>query len=142
VVPEVAAVHHGKVVRPCGGCTVCCDVLPVEALNKGLHERCPHAVDGVGCSIYGEYFEICKTYRCVWTLGHGSEEDRPDLSGVLVDCRQVRGGERGIYALQVDHEKNIQGTLQRIADDVGAPVQLLDEEMEPRQTSTSPTTKR
>ena len=38
--------------RHCGGCTLCCKLIPVEELNKPAGARCKHVRTGKGCSIY------------------------------------------------------------------------------------------
>jgi len=37
--------------RQCGGCTLCCTLLPVKSLDKGANERCRHLCFK-GCGIY------------------------------------------------------------------------------------------
>jgi hypothetical protein len=126
-----------KVVRPCDGCTSCCYLLPVEELNKPLRQMCKYA--NKGCTIWApkelesEYPDECRKYRCAWILGLGEEEDRPDLSGVLVDIRKGPCG-LGLYAIEVvpgtpEKRESIKLALERIGKDAGLPVHLVDQDM-------------
>lgn len=71
--------------RECGGCTVCCTVLPIETpeLRKVPGVTCQHCVRG-GCAIYEARFPICRTYFCGWHSLPLGPEWRPDQSGVLI----------------------------------------------------------
>ena len=74
--------------RPCGGCTVCCKVLPVRTpeLRKASHVLCMHCDEGTGCRIYAGRPKLCREYHCAWqTLEALPESWRPDISGVFVD---------------------------------------------------------
>ncbi len=42
---------HGTELR-CGGCTLCCRLLPVPSLDKLAGQQSRHASTGKGCSIY------------------------------------------------------------------------------------------
>jgi hypothetical protein len=72
--------------RDCGGCTVCCTVLPIETaeLSKAPGVACAHC-SAKGCAIYETRFPICRTYHCGWRqLAALDDAWRPDRSGVLV----------------------------------------------------------
>lgn len=71
--------------RECGGCTVCCTVLPIETpeLRKVPGVACQHCADS-GCAIYETRFPICRTYFCGWHSVPLGPEWRPDQSGVLI----------------------------------------------------------
>ncbi len=75
-----------KVVRSCGECTACCKTHQVEALQKPQGKWCVHCAIGVGCKIYDQRPQECVEYSCEWRNGSGSESDRPDKIGVLVDA--------------------------------------------------------
>jgi len=69
--------------RVCGGCTACCTVYPVAALNKPPGVTCEH-VCASGCAIYSTHPQECKTYECLWRSNHlGTDEERPDKTGVI-----------------------------------------------------------
>jgi len=122
-----------KVTRPCGGCKACCYVLESKALDMKIREMCQFACEA-GCSKWGpDRPNECRKYRCAWAMGLGEEEDRPDLSGVLVDPRK---GPRGysLYAIEVEEETldalpSIRLALKRISEDSELTVCLLDLEM-------------
>jgi len=82
-------VDHVKLVsgksnsRRCGECTACCTVYPVAALNKPPGVTCQHVCE-TGCGIWGSHPQECKTFECLWRSNHlGTDEDRPDKSGVI-----------------------------------------------------------
>lgn len=70
-------------VRKCGSCHVCCKVYYIGELGKLTGDWCRYCVQGEGCLIYGARPPACSGYRCAWIEGDGSENDRPDLSGVV-----------------------------------------------------------
>jgi hypothetical protein len=73
--------------RDCGGCTVCCTVLPAddETLRKQAGVDCVHCDAGVGCRIYEVRPNTCREFFCGWrALPKLTDEWRPDRSGVMV----------------------------------------------------------
>lgn len=72
-------------VRPCEGCTVCCTVLDVRALQKPAWSACRHQ-DRFGCTIHPTRPFICRGFACNWAMGDPrlSDAQRPDRSGALV----------------------------------------------------------
>lgn len=70
-------------VRECGGCTLCCTLLAVEAIGKDEQTRCDHECEQ-GCAIYSTRPEPCKAFRCYWHLGILPIELRPDKVGAFV----------------------------------------------------------
>jgi hypothetical protein len=87
-------------VRTCGDCVVCCVYLRIDVpeLKKEGMRHCPHVLTdekedpgkrvcytGSGCSIYNKRPQVCREYSCEWVKGHGTEADRPDRCGVLID---------------------------------------------------------
>lgn len=70
--------------RTCGECQACCTYLPVSEVGSVALTPCPHQCEA-GCSIYDERPDVCKGYACAWLYGAGAEQDRPDLSGILID---------------------------------------------------------
>jgi hypothetical protein len=72
--------------RPdCGGCTVCCTALPIEAdFTKPAGVACRHCTP-TGCGIYETRYAICRGFLCGWLLLPGLDESwRPDRSGILI----------------------------------------------------------
>ena len=73
--------------RACGGCTVCCTALPVDApqLRKQAGVDCPQCQVGEGCQIYASRPPVCAEFFCSWrALPKLSDDWRPDRSGVMV----------------------------------------------------------
>ncbi len=68
--------------RPCGGCTACCTALEVAELKKPIGITCVMVCEN-GCKCYPDRPPSCRAYLCGWKLGHGSQESRPDLCGIL-----------------------------------------------------------
>ncbi|MGD0191172.1 MAG: hypothetical protein ABSD74_10565 [Rhizomicrobium sp.] len=80
----MAASGIASTVRQCGGCTLCCKVLAIEALAKPMGQWCPHCTPGSGCKIYETRPEECRTFSCNWLLDPTFPEDwRPDHSRLV-----------------------------------------------------------
>ena len=72
--------------RECGGCTLCCKLLAVPAIEKPQDKWCKHCTIGVGCAINGseQRPEACGLFDCLWLQGYGSEDMKPDKSKVVM----------------------------------------------------------
>lgn len=73
--------------RSCGECYACCVHLGIEELKKWPGQTCRH-LDGASgpftrCTIYQNRPLACSTYYCGWIAGLGSDDYRPDKSGIL-----------------------------------------------------------
>lgn len=100
--------------RTCGGCTACCFTHGVQSNDRTMFKTertpCVHCEEGVGCKVYNspEKPMACDTFWCVWLLGLGGEDDRPDKSGVVVtwntsdDLRRLHLTEFEAGALESD----------------------------------------
>jgi hypothetical protein len=98
--------------RACGGCTLCCKLLPVRTLGKPANTRCQHQRNGKGCAVYHKaaFPAECAIWNCRW-LGEADETaglHRPDRTGYVIDnmpdlikLSDGEGGEREIPAIQV-----------------------------------------
>jgi hypothetical protein len=77
--------------RQCGGCTLCCKLIPVEELSKPAGIRCPHVRTGKGCSIYERRPVSCRHWSCLWLIGTEGEDrhplpiGRPDRTHYVLD---------------------------------------------------------
>ncbi|MCG8590455.1 MAG: hypothetical protein MJE66_14290 [Proteobacteria bacterium] len=71
--------------RSCGRCSLCCQVLRVDALAKPGGTPCRHQRAEGGCGIYAERPGICRAYRCAWLQGSFEDDDRPDRLGAVLD---------------------------------------------------------
>ena len=82
--------------RSCGECSACCTVMGVpddpkpkagwENGQKEPWEPCGHVCDSPEgrCGIYANRPRTCRGFVCGWLEGLGSEDHRPDLSGVVL----------------------------------------------------------
>ena len=68
--------------RGCDGCTVCCEILEIKAIDKPAHEPCQYC--DKGCTIYRERPEVCARFECAWLAGNWRDELRPDRCGVMI----------------------------------------------------------
>lgn len=74
--------------RQCGSCYTCCVALGITELKKYPTQACNH-LDGKDnpekrCSIYNTKPKACNTYRCARLEGLGSDNQKPNLSGLLI----------------------------------------------------------
>lgn len=78
--------------RACGGCTVCCTIMPVVELRKTARQACDHATE-TGCAIHPERPQSCRDFLCVWLRGGvgGGDDTRPDRLGVMFDGYTLQG---------------------------------------------------
>jgi len=72
--------------RTCGECSECCKTHQVIELKKRAGKWCRFRVKGLGCRIYQKHPKGCVQFECQWLKGHGEESDRPDRTGIVVDC--------------------------------------------------------
>lgn len=74
--------------RECGGCTLCCKLVPVRELHKEAGERCRHQRAGKGCAVYRRpgMPASCHFWTCRWLAGDDTAElRRPDRSRYVLD---------------------------------------------------------
>jgi hypothetical protein len=93
--PVMAQPAPGK---SCGSCTECCRIVGVDELAKPAGTPCAHCTNGVGCRIYADRPESCRTFMCDWLahpqLGPELRPDRchvvlmhlPESRGVVAGC--------------------------------------------------------
>ena len=79
-----------KPVKPCGGCTLCCKVIPVGELGLPAFTRCQHErsfpmAGPAGCAIYATRPSSCRVWSCQWALDGLPDDLRPDRCGVVID---------------------------------------------------------
>ena len=71
--------------RKCGGCTLCCTLLPVVSLGKTGGQRCKHLCSR-GCRIYERRPIDCRFFSCRWLMDETTAGmRRPDKVGYVVD---------------------------------------------------------
>lgn len=50
--------------KSCGGCTLCCKIMGIGALEKPRGTWCPHCVQNRGCTIYETRPDECRGFEC------------------------------------------------------------------------------
>lgn len=80
--------------RTCGSCTLCCTLLAVQSLGKGMNEPCRYQVTE-GCRVYAHRPYACRMFDCLWLRGLGTEAQRPDRIHAVWTV--LRGGALGIH---------------------------------------------
>lgn len=73
--------------RQCGGCTLCCKLVPVKELQKGAGERCRHQ-SHKGCAVYHRSGMpmSCALWSCRWLVNDDTAGlRRPDRSRYVID---------------------------------------------------------
>jgi len=91
--------------RKCGGCTLCCKLLPVAEINKKAGVRCRHQAYGKGCRVYHNGLPAsCRLWSCAW-LTKSFNGPRPDrghyVIDILPDYITVDPGEGGKQQLTI-----------------------------------------
>lgn len=62
-----ASAHTPNVAgRTCAECTLCCTIMGIKELEKPRNTVCPHARDGVCCTIYETRPRECALFYCSW----------------------------------------------------------------------------
>lgn len=73
--------------RECGGCTVCCVDLHINApeLKKLAGARCPNLRDDGLCAIHAARPKTCRDFECGWkVMAALGDPWRPDRSGIVL----------------------------------------------------------
>jgi len=71
--------------RPCGECSLCCKLYPIEELHKPALTWCQHLAKGVGCSIHADRPHVCRDFQCLWTFAAPLDDRwRPDRCGFVM----------------------------------------------------------
>jgi hypothetical protein len=74
--------------RECGGCTLCCKLLPVPPLDKKAGERCRFVRTGKGCSVHHtpKQPRECGLWHCRWLVNdEAGDLPRPDRAHYVID---------------------------------------------------------
>lgn len=72
--------------RSCGGCTLCCKLLPVKSVNKPAGQKCQHQSYSKGCTIYADRPRDCRTWACRWLCDARTQDlSRPDRAHYVID---------------------------------------------------------
>src|SRR5262245_3077298 len=71
--------------RECGGCTLCCKLVPASDIDKPANTRCKHQRHA-GCAIYARRPMSCRFWSCRWLTGDDTAAlRRPDRSRYVID---------------------------------------------------------
>ncbi|WP_147480465.1 YkgJ family cysteine cluster protein [Pseudomonas coronafaciens] len=76
-----------KIVKKCGTCSACCNVLTIDTpeLQKPADVPCVHVREGGGCTIYETRPGVCKSWTCGWLSTDRLKNNlRPDKSNILI----------------------------------------------------------
>lgn len=73
--------------RVCGGCGLCCRLLPANELSKPANKNCSHySRSSGGCRNYADRPNTCRIWACHWLLNPEFEHmRRPDKAHYVVD---------------------------------------------------------
>ena len=77
--------------RVCGPCDLCCRLPAIDwpeypELRKPADAHCKHLIAGTGCRIHADRPMHCASFQCLWLMGFGPEELRPDRIGGYFDA--------------------------------------------------------
>ena len=71
--------------KSCGACSMCCQVLEIEELQKPAGLVCKDCISGGGCKIYKDRPKVCRDFECEWKGDRGmTPKLRPDLVGTIL----------------------------------------------------------
>jgi hypothetical protein len=69
--------------KTCGACTACCELLEASEIDKPAGTRCRHCIVG-GCGIYQHRPDSCRKFACGWLMVPAlPDELRPDRCGFI-----------------------------------------------------------
>jgi hypothetical protein len=97
--------------RSCGACDLCCKLPLIDwpefpELKKPPGTYCKHCVPGKGCGIWPDRPVHCASFQCLWLMGFGPEEMRPDKIGGFFDANDA-----GMLMLLADRDRPDPRTL-------------------------------
>jgi hypothetical protein len=73
--------------RGCGGCTLCCKLVPVPTIGKEAGKKCQNQRHGKGCTIYANRPFACRSWSCRWLADPETQGmSRPDRAHYVIDC--------------------------------------------------------
>src|SRR5215467_3917968 len=71
--------------RSCDGCTLCCKLPAINALQKPRMVDCEHSRIGRGCQIYERRPEACRAFFCEYRLNPElGEEWKPGVCHMMI----------------------------------------------------------
>jgi hypothetical protein len=79
--------------RSCAGCTLCCKIMGIAALEKPPGVWCKHCEPASGCRIYEDRPQECRTFFCGYLInGQLGEEWKPSRSRLVLELQGNRIG--------------------------------------------------
>lgn len=101
--------------RSCGPCDLCCKLPSIDwpeypELEKPADEFCKHCIPATGCAIHADRPMHCASFQCLWLMGFGAEELKPDRIGGFFDAI-----DEGTLFLIADRERPDPRTLPAVA---------------------------
>jgi hypothetical protein len=118
--------------RACDGCMACCFVHAIVETMSPPYVWCRYCRGG--CAIYDVRPAECRGYYCLWRMGFGTDEDRPDRNGMVVDFA-LDEGEAPVIAIwrpleeqpgQLERAWGMASEFRRVLADVGAPAATIE----------------
>ena len=95
------------ILRPCGGCVLCCKVMHVPSIDKPEGQWCPHCKrtggPTSGCSIYLDRPRECAEFNCLWRLGFFRDKDRPDKVKCVFSVNEPKEGKEQMMVCYESH---------------------------------------
>lgn len=85
---RVTFVDDEDLKRSCGGCTLCCRLVPVPVLRKVAGETCRFARFRTGCTIHARAPAACRQWSCRWLVDPEvarTKIRRPDRTRYVID---------------------------------------------------------
>ena len=77
--------------RSCQGCTMCCKLMEIDALEKPRGAWCPHCDQKMGCTIYETRPEPCRIFYCGYMkIPHLDERWKPAKAKFLVNFESTK----------------------------------------------------
>lgn len=71
--------------RNCAGCTACCVLPEIEALQKPADIPCRHCSVDKGCRAYDARPQLCRDFLCLWVTDDAlGPQWQPSRTGMLV----------------------------------------------------------
>lgn len=88
-----AASPHIAEGKACGACGLCCKLIGVQSIAKPQFVWCKSYSKGVGCKVYEDRPDDCRSFVCYWMHTPNLGEDwRPDRCGFVMHIAE--GGAR------------------------------------------------
>jgi hypothetical protein len=80
------------IVRDCDGCTLCCKLFGVKAIDKPAGVWCQHCTVGRGCTIYENRPTECAEFVCGYLVLPGlGPEWKPAVSHLMISSEGYQG---------------------------------------------------